>query len=138
MPASALLLVVLGLGLAGWLAARARAATFRRAAPHGRIGSLPVYHGWYAALWIAVPALLFALVWGPLSNSLVMQSVLADPAAAHLPAFGMQRETILAEARAVATGAATGVFNPDAEPLVAPFAAALSRYQLIGFVVQHC
>ena len=135
MSASTLILLVLGLGLAGWLVARSRAAMFRRANGGKRIASLPSYHAWYAALWIVIPTLLFALIWGQISDSLVIQHVLASPAAADLPAFGMQRETLLAEARAVATGAARGVFNPEAAALVGPFEEALTRYNIIGLVV---
>ena len=89
MSASTLILLVLGLGLAGWLVARSRAAMFRRANKGKRIASLPNYHAWYAALWIVIPTLLFALIWGQISDSLVIQHVLASPAAADLPAFGM-------------------------------------------------
>ena len=116
-----LLILALGLGLAGWLAARARAWSFRRAEPDRRLASLPSYHAWYVALWIVVPVGLFAIVWGIVSPQLVVQSVLADPAAADLPPFGMQRDTMLAEARAVASGAAAAVFNPAAGELVQPF-----------------
>ena len=112
MSPALLLLLALGLGLVGWLAARARAWSFRRAQPSGRLAALPSYHAWYVAAWIVVPAALFAIVWNVVSPQLIAQAVLADPAAAELPAFGMQRETMLAEARAVATGAAPGVFNP--------------------------
>jgi len=135
MTPSLLLLLALGLGLAGWLAARARAWSFRRAAPELRLAALPSYHGWYVALWVIVPVMLFALVWNVVSPQLVNQSVLASPAAADLPPFGMQRETMLAEARAVATGAAPGVFNPAARDLVDPFREALSRYNAIGLAV---
>lgn len=127
-----LILLALGLGLAGWLAARARAWSFRRAAPDRRLAALPAYHAWYVALWIAVPVLLFAIVWSSLAPQLVSQSVLASPAAADLPAFGFQRETILGEARNAATGAAPGVFNPAARDLVEPYREAIRRYDLIG------
>jgi phosphate transport system permease protein len=132
MSPTLLLLLALGLGLAGWLAARARAWSFRRAEPGVRLAALPAYHGWYVALWVLVPAAIFALTWNALVPQLVIQSVLADPAAASLPPFGMQRDTMLAEARAVATGAAPGVFNPGARGLVDPFREALGRFELIG------
>jgi phosphate transport system permease protein len=127
-----LLLLALGLGLAGWLAARARAWSFRRAAPGQRLAALPAYHAWYAALWIAVPVLLFIIVWSAVAPQLIAQSVLASPAAADLPTFGFQRETILGEARNAATGAAAGVFNPVARDLVEPYRQAIWRYELIG------
>jgi phosphate transport system permease protein len=135
MSPALLLLLALGLGLVGWLAARARAWSFRRAQPQGRLAALPSYHAWYVALWIVIPAALFAIAWNTVSPALVAQSVLADPAATDLPAFGMQRETMLAEARAVATGAAPAVFNPAAGDLVAPFREAIGRYNAIGLGV---
>src|SRR6478735_2824502 len=127
-----LLLLALGLGLAGWLAARARAWGFRRAAPERRLAALPSYHAWYVALWIAVPVLLFVALWSTVAPQLITQSVLASPAAADLPAFGFQRQTILGEARNVATGAAAGVFDPAARDLVEPYREAINRYDLIG------
>ena len=105
MSPAILLLLALGLGLAGWLAARARAWTFRRESADGRLASLPTYHAWYVALWIVLPVLAFVALWGAIAPGLVSQSVLADPAAADLPVFGFERQTILNEARAVATGA---------------------------------
>ena len=59
MSPAILLLLALGLGLAGWLAARARAWTFRRSSADGRIASLPNYHAWYVALWVVLPVLAF-------------------------------------------------------------------------------
>ncbi len=134
MSPALLLLLAFGLGLVGWLAARARAWSFQRAEPSRRLAALPSYHAWYVALWIAVPVALFALAWNAIAPQLILSSVLADPAAADLPPFGMQRQTMLAEARAVAAGAAPGVFNPDARPLIEPFRAAMARYDLIGAV----
>ena len=135
MSMSLLLLLVLGLALAAWLAARGRAWAFQR--EHGARGlkSLPNYHGWYVALWVAVPALLFLVVWSIVSPGLILQAVLASDAADALPAFGFQRESMLAEAKAVARGAAAGVFNPGAQALVEPFREAIGRYNLIGVVL---
>ena len=135
MSPAVLLLLAFGLGLAGWLVARARAYSFKRAAPGGRIAALPAYHGWYAAMWILVPVILFALVWNVVSPGLVTGHVLASPAAADLPEFGFKRQAILTEARAVATGASRAVFNPEARALVGPFEEALFRYNLIGVIV---
>jgi phosphate transport system permease protein len=135
MSPATLFLLAFGLGLVGWLAARSRAWAFRRATPGGRIHSLPNFHAWYVALWIVVPAIAFAMVWQAISPNLVAQYVLADPAAAALPAFGFERDSLMSEARAVATGSATAVFSAGAEGLVAPFRAALARYNTIGLVV---
>ena len=135
MSLTLLLLLAVGLGLAGWLAARARAWSFRSASPTGRLASLPTYHAWYVALWIFLPVLLFIAAWSAIAPGLVTQSVLASPAADQLPEFGFQRQTILNEARAAASGSASGVFNPLAKDLVEPYREALSRYNVIGIVV---
>jgi len=132
MSPAILFLLVLGLGLVGWLAARARAWNFKSQSPGGRLASLPSYYGWYVALWIVVPATLFVIAWSFLSPALINQAVMADPAAANLPAFGLQRQTLLSEALAVARGSAPAVFNPDAKQLVAPFRDALGRMNMIG------
>jgi len=81
-----------------------------------------------------VPVLLFVIVWSAVAPQLVAQSVLASPAAADLPPFGFQRETVLGEARNVAKGVAAGVFNPAARELVEPYREAIGRYDLIGLV----
>ncbi|MBS0481183.1 MAG: phosphate ABC transporter permease subunit PstC [Proteobacteria bacterium] len=131
------ILLALALGLAAWLVARARAWRMRKAlrASGSDLNSLPSYHAWYAALWTAVPAILFALAWDALSPGLVLSRVLTDPAATALPGFGFQRDAILAEARTIAMGSAGAAFNPAAAPLVAPFRAAIQFYGLIGIVL---
>lgn len=134
MSITLLLLLALGFGLAGWLAARAKAWSFRRSGTT-RLAALPSYHGWYVALWIVIPMLLFIAIWGAIAPGLVTQAVLADPAAGGLPAFGFQRQTILSEAAAVASGSARAVFNPAAAPLVEPYRAAMRRYDTIGLAV---
>ena len=129
---------MLGLALFGWLAARARAETFRRAGAAGktsRLHSLPGYHGWFVALAGAVPAMLFALVWSAASPALVLTRVLADPAARVLPAFGMKRDSILAEAQALATGQSDTAFDPLARALVPAFRSALQFYGGVGIAV---
>ena len=135
MSPAILLFLALGLGLAGWLAARARAWAFRRDSAERRLPSLPVYHAWYVALWIILPMVAFIALWSAIAPGLVTQQVLASPAAAELPAFGFQRQTILNEARAVATGAASAVFNPQAAALVEPYREALFYYNTIGIIV---
>lgn len=135
MSPAVLLVLAFALGLVGWLVARARAWSFARAEGGRRPTSLPVYHAWYVALWIAVPVAIFATIWTFAAPQLISQSVLSSPAAAHLPPFGMQRETIMAEARAVATGTAPGVFHAQARGLVEPYREAIGRVNLIGIGV---
>lgn len=134
MSPAILLLLAVGLGLAGWLAARARAWAFRRESSDGRLASLPTYHAWYVALWVVLPLAAFITLWSFTSPYLVTQSVLATQAAAELPAFGIQRESILREAQSVASGSASAVFNPQSEAFVEPFRDALARYNLIGLL----
>ncbi|MBU0774025.1 MAG: phosphate ABC transporter permease subunit PstC, partial [Alphaproteobacteria bacterium] len=62
-------------------------------------------------------------------------AVLADPAAQSLPADDFSRSAILGEARAIATGAQAGAFNPLSQGLVEPYRAAISKYGLAGAVL---
>ncbi|MFM5922597.1 MAG: phosphate ABC transporter permease subunit PstC [Novosphingobium sp.] len=131
------LLLALALGLVAWLAARSRAWAFRKQAlaSGGSLHSLPAYHGWYVALWAAIPAVLFALAWTSLSPGLILGQVLGDHAAASLPAFGIKRDAILAEAQAIAAGANTGAFHAESAALVEPFRAAIAKFGTIGIAV---
>jgi phosphate transport system permease protein len=116
---------------AGWLGF-SRAAALRS---NGRLHSLPVYHGAYAAIWAGLPALLLLAVWTPVQSGLVDQAVLASPEGRALPAFDMQRETILSEARSMAAGNTETGFNPESASLVPRFAEARSRFATIGGTV---
>ena len=134
MSPAILLLLAVGLGVAGWLAARSRAWAFKRREGAERLAALPTYHGWYVALWIVVPLAVFITIWASTAPYLIDQAVLASPAAAELPSFGFQRDALLNEAKSVATGAAPTVFNPAAEGLIEPFRAAIDQSNLIGFL----
>ncbi len=131
------ILLALALGLIGWLAARSRAWAMRRQvrSDGGELHSLPNYHGWYVALWAVIPALVFAATWDALSPGLVLDRVLSDPAAQGLPAFGIQRDAILAEAQAIASGSAATAFQSASAALVEPFRAAQTWAGIIGVVV---
>jgi hypothetical protein len=83
----AILLVSLA---AAWLA-RSRAGALRAG---GRLNSLPFYHGAYAFLWTALPALILVAAWTPIQTRLVNEAVLASPEGKALPDFDMQREMI--------------------------------------------
>lgn len=133
MSALSLFVLIFGLAAIGWLAARFRAA---RATPLGeaRAHSLPGYHGWYVALWLAIPALLFLSVWSAVSPGLVEQSVLSSSAAQSLPEAQIERDAILGEARALADGSLQAAFNEEASALVPAFQQASSFYGMIGIV----
>lgn len=149
MSGIAIVTMIIGLGVIAWLSARAKAARLafsaqpsdtatngatpvrRRPALH----SLPAYHGWYAALWVLAPALLFLSVWANVMPGLVTQSVLGSPAATSLPADGFSRGAILSEARSVALGRSQAAFDPRANALVEPYRAAHGFYSIGGAVI---
>jgi phosphate transport system permease protein len=123
------LVAILLLALAaGWLS-RSRAATLRDG---GRLNSLPFYHGAYAFLWAALPALILLAVWSPIQTQLVQQAVMATPEGRALPDFAMQRESIMSEARQIANGEIESGFNPESTQLAPRFAEAERRYGAIG------
>jgi phosphate transport system permease protein len=135
MTGTALLFLVLGLGLVGWISGRARAAAFVRAAkggPRGQVNSLPSYHGWFVAVCAVVPALLFMFVWQAVSPALVTDMVLSSPAASDLPQDGFARAAILSEARAIAQGFQSAAFQAQSEDLVPLYAQAISYYRWAG------
>ena len=130
-----LILIALGLGLLGWLAGRAKAWSFQTGDAGVRAASRPVYHAWYVALWVVLPVIVFVVAWSVIAPKLVLQSVLASPAAQELPLFGFERDAFLGEARAVALGQAPGVFNDEAEALIAPFREAFAYYNTVGIII---
>ena len=124
----ALLAILIVALAAGWLA-YSRASRLR---PANKLHSLPVYHGAYTALWAAIPALLLLAAWAPLQSGMVDKAVLASPEGRALPAFEMQRESILSEAREIASGERAQGFNPESSTLAPRFREAQSRYAMIG------
>ncbi|MEY3834455.1 MAG: hypothetical protein RLZZ130_1933, partial [Pseudomonadota bacterium] len=135
MTGTALLFLVLGLGLVGWIFGRARASGFVRNAkggPRGTVNSLPYYHGWFVAICAVAPALLFMLIWQSVSPALVTNMVLSAPAAAELPQDTFARAAILSEARAIAQGFQTTAFQDMSEKLVPLYQGALSYYKWLG------
>jgi phosphate transport system permease protein len=129
--AAALLLLIAGLALIGWLAGRGRSALLAARAG-AKLHSRPQYHGWYVALWLFVPAAIFLAVWSSMSPALITNSVLASDAAQSLPAAGFERGAILSDARGVAQGAQVAVRIPAAAPLVKPYTQATHTYAWIG------
>jgi phosphate transport system permease protein len=130
----ALSFMILGLGLIGWLTARARAVRFDRGG-RKRLHSLPAQHGWYVAMWTVLPPLLFLSIWSTVSPALVRQTVLQNPAAAGLSDFAFERDSVLAQARAIAEDPLGGDGDPLAQQLAPIVSAARSRYAWIGSAV---
>jgi phosphate transport system permease protein len=121
----ATLIVALAAGWFGYI----RASRLRTA---NRLHSLPFYHGAYAALWAAIPALLIIALWAPVQSRLVDQAVLSSPEGKTLPDFDMQREAILSEAREIANGERETGFNPQSTTLAPRIHAEETRFSLIG------
>ena len=130
----ALLFLIAGLGLIGWLTARVRAVAFRRDRSR-RFSSLPSHHGAYVALWIVGPALLFLSIWGFVTPGLVTDQVLRSPAAASLPPPGFERAAVLSQARAIAEGRGADDMMAEAAALAPAYAAAGAHYGWIGAIV---
>ena len=128
---AALLLLIVGLGLIGWLAGRARSAMVAGRAG-AKLHSRPQYHGWYVALWLFAPAAIFLAIWSSVSPAMITNDVLASEAAQRLPAFGFERSAILSDARSVAQGDQPSVRIEGAGPLVEPYRAAAQKYGMIG------
>jgi len=121
----AILLIALANGCYGFVRARRlRTAT--------RMHSLPLYHGAYAALWAAIPALLIIALWAPIQSQLVDRAVLASPEGRALPAEPMQRESILSEAGDIASGRIEQGFNPESSTLAPRIRAEQSRFAIFG------
>lgn len=133
MTSSALFFLVAGLGLIGWLVARAKAQKLNTG--RGALHSRPGHHGWHFALWIMVPALIGLLTWQSVSPGVIHQAVLADPAAASLPMMDMERNAILSDAYALAANPNAAVFNPDAQKLVGAVQAAQTKFSLFGALI---
>jgi phosphate transport system permease protein len=125
----ALVAVLLIAGGAFVLAARRSRGL--RASGH-RLNSLPFYHGAHAALWALLPALLFLAIWSPVQGRMVERAVLASPEGRALPAFDMQRDSILSEAREIATGQRETGFNPESTAIAPIYRASAARFATLG------
>lgn len=145
MSGLAIVIMIIGLGGIAWLSARAKAARLIPAGVGNGNGekkilrsplhSLPSYHGWYTALWVLVPALLFLTVWANVMPGLVTAKVLQSPAAATLPVDDFSRGAILGEARSIAMGKAAAAFDTRSNALVEPYKEAQRTYSIAGALV---
>jgi phosphate transport system permease protein len=121
----AILIVALAAGWFGYV----RATRLRTAS---RLHSLPSYHGAYAALWAAIPALLLIAAWAPMQSRMVDRAVLSSPEGKALPTEAMQRDSILSEANDIASGKIQQGFNPQSSTIAPRIREENSRYGLIG------
>ncbi|BAK65567.1 putative phosphate transport system permease protein [Sphingobium sp. SYK-6] len=132
MSGAMIVIIIIALAAIGWIFARARATRFQAEVGRLATNSRPSQYGWYVALWTALPALAFLMVWANVMPGLVFDSVLASPAAQSLPADDFSRNVILGEANAIARGAQAAAFNPQSMALVEPFRDATARYSAAG------
>jgi len=130
MSMTVLLLAVAILGAIGWFAGRAKARALYTG--KGSLHSLPSYHGWHLALWILVPAIIGWLIWSSVSPAMIHNAIMADPAAASLPAMDMERDSIISEAYQLAADPNAVAFNPAATALIEPIRAANAKFNMIG------
>ena len=127
------LLAILGLGLAGWFTARARAQLLYTG--RGSLAATPGYHGWHMALWVIVPAIAVWALWALASPYLVQSAVTGLPIASQLPELEIERHAILAEAWALADNPDAASFHPLAAQLAEPVREAKMRFGLIGLAL---
>lgn len=127
------ILAILGLGLAGWFTARARAQLLYTG--RGSLAATPGYHGWHMALWIIVPALAAWALWSAISPHLIQSAVTSLPIAAKLPELEIERQAVLAEAWMLASNPDAGFFYPLSAELAEPIREAQTRYGLIGLAL---
>ena len=136
MNGTALLFLILGLGIVGWATGRARAGAFVRSGKasgkRGSVNSLPSYHGWFVALCAMTPAIIFLIVWQSVSPGLATNMVLSSPLAADLPADAFGRAVILSEARSIAMGLQDTAFQKESLALVPLYREAINWYQWLG------
>ena len=128
-PALSLFLII-AMALAAWFTARAKARALYTG--RGSLAAMPSHHGWHMALWVLVPALLGLGIWFAVSPGLIYSAILADPAAATLPAFEMQRDAIITEAWLAALNDGFGAFRPESRALVPAIQTILARFNWIG------
>jgi phosphate transport system permease protein len=134
MPLSFTLLVVMGLGIFAWAYSRIKAKQFAPTVGKLKL-ALPKHHGTYVAMWTIIPALFILWIWTLLSPGLIHGAVMADPAAAQLPAFDMQRDSILKEAYNLASNPNGFATDPLARDLAPAIKAAQSKFGWIGAIV---
>lgn len=127
------LLAIAALALAGWFAARAKAAALHSG--RGSLHSLPRYHGLFVALWALGPALVLWAAWSAASPILVERAVVDGPAGASLPVMDLERETVLSEARQIAADPAFVPINPLSPKFAGPVAEATQHYAALGAVL---
>jgi len=127
-------LVVIALGVAAFFVARARAEMFDAGAlatrtagdrPHSR----PVYHGAFVALAAVVPALLLLAAWSFIQPKILDATIIAALPAGDQPKSAIDREAVIGEVRALASGEIADAFNPASTAAVPVYRTNRARLQ---------
>lgn len=132
-----LLLIILGLGLAGWVVGRQRAVA-SVAGDIRKLHSLPGYYGHTVFLLTTVPALLLIAAW-LLVQPIVIENRVSDViAVADIPE-GSSRGLVMADVRRIADGLdaviAKGVSESELDLMRADFADVRGRLAEVGVAV---
>ena len=102
MPASWILLIILGLAMAGYFVVRRRALASAGGNPK-LLHSLPSYYGWNAALATAAPALIVLAIW-LIVQPLVVDSMVSGNLSEEVRNNPGERSLAMADVQRVATG----------------------------------
>ena len=97
------ILVVLAMAAAFYLLAHRRALALAGTAP-ASLHSRPNYHGLHAALWVGLAGIGTVLLVGVLGDLYVTRTLMSDIAAAAPESLRIERQLILSDAEAIATG----------------------------------
>ena len=107
------ILVLAVLGAAGYLMARQRVVAMSAVSGlHSH--SLPAYHGTFVALWVGLPALLLAVIWLLLQDTVIDSLILASlPDSITQGLDDARRSLITSEIRSIAGGQVFGEPHPE-------------------------
>ncbi len=131
MSTFALLFLIAGLGLIGWLTARVRAVAFRRGSTR-RFSSLPAHHAGFVAMLAVIPPLLLLSVWSAVTPGMVTEAVIRAERTVPLPPPGFERAAVLGQARALAEGRTAVGASPLAVQLAPAYAREQARYDVMA------
>lgn len=138
MSSASIISGLLGLAFVAYLTARARAAAFAGNAQFATaaerisaIHSRPNYHGWYVALWAAVPALALVSTWTLVNDGFIAERAIAALTPDMRPTSDIDRQALLGEVRSVISGELAAAFNPAANAALPIYRALQSQWNAI-------
>ena len=143
MSQSLLLLIVLGAMAVAYQVGRRRAISIAGGPTEiSRLHSLPAYYGFYAALWVGLPALLLLLVWSGLQDRIVTALMISHlPAEATVGLSGGRLSLLINDVRNLASGDITsGAVTPALQAAADDYLrmqgiASMALWSLTGAVV---